>query len=93
MKHSSDAFDIHTGSVFRPGETIAMTKHNFDRPLADDVGNIVGAMCSRCGKTTKLDGGDIPDATKNEDCEPEGFSQASQGSASRPSHFKAGVRS
>ena len=54
---------------------MAMTKHNFDRPLADDDGNIVGAMCSRCGKTTNLDGGDIPEVIKNEDCEPEDFNQ------------------
>jgi hypothetical protein len=56
---------------------MAMTKHNFDRPLANDAGNIVGAMCSRCGKTTGLDGGDIPDAIKNEDCAPEDFIQTS----------------
>jgi Fe2+ or Zn2+ uptake regulation protein len=52
------------------------TKHNFDRPLADDAGNIHAAMCSRCGKTTELDGGDMPDAIKNEKCEPEDFSQS-----------------
>ncbi len=51
------------------------TKHNFDRPLADDAGNIRAAMCSRCGRTTELDRGDIPDTTKNEDCELEDFRQ------------------
>lgn len=49
------------------------TKHNFDRPLADDDGNIQAAMCSRCGRTTELDSGDMPDAIKNEKCEPEDF--------------------
>jgi hypothetical protein len=51
-------------------------KHNFDRPLADDVGNIHAAMCSRCGKTVELEGGDIPDATKKEECESADFSQS-----------------
>ena len=51
-------------------------KHNFDRPLADDAGNIHAAMCSRCGKTIELDGGEIPDATKNEECESEDFRNA-----------------
>ena len=50
-------------------EAVTATEHNFDRPIADDAGNIHAAMCSRCGKTTELDGGDIPDAIKNEECE------------------------
>ena len=49
-------------------------KHNFDRPIADDAGKIHAATCSRCGKTSELDGGDIPDAIRNEECKPEDFS-------------------
>ena len=47
----------------------AMAKHNFDRPFADEAGNIVSAMCSRCGRIVELDGADIPDDIRNEDCE------------------------
>jgi hypothetical protein len=47
-----------------------MAEHNFDRALADNAGNIVSAMCSRCGKIAKLDSGDIPDDIKSEECEP-----------------------
>jgi len=50
-------------------EVMTTIKHNFDRPLADDAGNIHAAMCSRCGKTTELDCGDLPEAIKNEECE------------------------
>ena len=50
-------------------EAMTTTKHNFDRPLADDVGNIHAVMCSRCGKTTELDEGDLPEAIKDEECE------------------------
>ncbi len=45
-----------------------MAKHNFDRATADNAGNIDGAMCSRCGKTVKLENGDIPDEIKKEEC-------------------------
>jgi hypothetical protein len=44
--------------------------------LADDAGNIHGAECSRCGKTAELDGGDIPDSIRHEECTPEDFSNA-----------------
>ena len=69
---------IHKGRpVLRCVEGIlTMTEHNFDRPLADDAGNVVGAMCSRCGRIIQLDGGDIPDAIKNEECEQEELCQA-----------------
>jgi len=50
-------------------EAVTETKHNFDRPLADDAGNIHAAMCSRCGKTTELDEGDLPQVIKNEESE------------------------
>ena len=48
-------------------------KHNFDRAVANNDGNIVAAMCSRCGKTVDLGKGDIPEEAKNEDCEREAF--------------------
>jgi len=59
---------------------MAKAKHNFDRPLADDAGNIIGAMCSRCGRIVQLEDGDMPDDVKNEDCEQEDVTQAAVGS-------------
>jgi hypothetical protein len=53
-----------------------MAKQNFDRATADNAGNVDGALCSRCGKTVKLENGDIPTDMKNEECRPEDFSQA-----------------
>ena len=50
-----------------------MGKHNFDRALADNDGNVLGAICSRCGKTVELENGDMPIEAKNEDCEREDF--------------------
>jgi hypothetical protein len=57
------------GCVRSKGKAVTATKHNFDRPLADDVGNINAVTCSRCGKTTELDRGDIPEVIKHEECE------------------------
>jgi len=53
-----------------------MAKHNFDRPIGDNAGNIVATGCSRCGKIVNLKDGEIPPEALQEECKREDFSQA-----------------